>query len=109
MILPILSKQRNYKKNFEQLDFVAKRIKDIGQAENFAIIEILKQYGKLTLLEISKELSMSKDDTKDCITQLISKNLIIESVKGEESIYLIRDKKLVKIFNYIKNSKFFIA
>ena len=99
----------NYHEKYEYLEFFARKINDIGDPKRLAIIDLLKAHKKLTLSDISRLLNIDKNETRLHLEELRSNNLIVKTKNDNDELYMIRDRKFVKLLNSIKRSSYFLS
>jgi len=110
MLNSIIKTRRNdYREKLENLEYIAKKINDIGDPLRLAIIDHLKHHKKLSLSQMVILLETDASEMEYHLTKLKEKNLIIKTIIGDTDYYMLRDKHFAKIINYLKKSSYFFS
>lgn len=109
MRLAMMTSGTDYHKNLENLRFIAKKINDIDDPRELAILELLKYNKRLSAFTIANQINENLETIEAQCIRLIEKSLIIKTIYNGEEVFMIRDKKLVKLLSSIEKSNYFLS
>jgi len=107
MFRELTRKKPGYKKEFEYLEYIADKIKEIGHPARLQISEIIRKYKKICLDQLVNLIDLPENELADHLNILVKTGFVAETHENGRTCYVLRDPELMKLLKKIKLSGYF--
>lgn len=94
---------------FEYLQYVAKKITEIGNAECFIILNAFSGNKVLSIQTLLRKTQLDPKAVNHHLSKLIETNFIVKTADKTAEYYTLRDPQLLRLLNSIRKSNYFLS